>query len=211
MLIASYNRKALGDVLITVLAPDKPVQAVAQKGDVVRIYDPETNQSLGYNFFNITDYLPNLSVNGQVAVNAKFVNTLTQILEKNGFEADLENDETPKFVIGYVQTLKAHPDSDHLHVAQVEVDGGQMLQIVCGAPNIEQGQKVVVAKVGAMMPDGAIIWPGSLRGVASDGMICAARELDLPNAPQARGILVLSDDIEVGSPFDFEKAGQIFV
>lgn len=210
MLIASYNRKALGDVLITVVAPDTAAQAVIQKGDVVRIYDPETAQTLGYNFFNISDYLPNLSVNGQVAVHADLVKTLNQILEKNGFTPELTHDDRPKFVIGYVKTLKPHPDSDHLHVAEMVVDGDQTLQIVCGAPNIEAGQKVVVAKVGAMMPSGAIIWPGKLRGVASDGMICSARELDLPNAPQKRGILVLDDALETGSTFDFEKAGHIF-
>ena len=53
-----------------------------------------------------------------------------------------------------------HPDSDHLSITQTEVDNGEILQIVCGAPNIKAGQKVVVAKPGAMMPDGLMIWPG---------------------------------------------------
>ena len=83
---------------------------------------------------------------------------------------------------------------------------------MCGAPNIEAGQNVVVAKVGAMMPNGAMIWPGKLRGVESFGMLCAARELALPNAPQARGILVLDPiEFKVGEAFDFEKAAQLFV
>ena len=75
------------------------------------------------------------------------------------------------------------------------------MQIVCGAPNIEAGQKVVVAKPGAMMPDGMMIWPGTLRGVDSYGMICSARELHLPNAPAKKGILVLPEDAVVGEAF----------
>ena len=81
------------------------------------------------------------------------------------------------------------------------MDNGTVLQIVCGAPNIEAGQKVVVAKPGAMMPDGMMIWPGTLRGVDSYGMICSARELHLPNAPEKKGILVLPEDAVVGEVF----------
>lgn len=62
------------------------------------------------------------------------------------------------------------------------------------------------------MPSGALIWPGKLRGVKSDGMLCAARELALPNAPQKRGILVLdADEFPVGQAFDFEKGRQLFI
>lgn len=77
----------------------------------------------------------------------------------------------------------------------------EKLQIVCGAPNVEAGQKVVVAKVGAVMPSGMVIKDAELRGVASSGMICSMRELNLPNAPQEKGIMVLSDDYKVGNAF----------
>ena len=93
----------------------------------------------------------------------------------------------PTLVYGYVKECAAHPDSDHLHVTQIDVGDGQDHQIVCGAPNIAQGQKVVVALPGTLMPTGAQIWPGSLRGVESDGMICSARELGLAHAPQSGG------------------------
>ena len=72
---------------------------------------------------------------------------------------------------------------------------------MCGAPNVEAGQKVVVAKVGAVMPSGMVIKDAELRGVASSGMICSMRELNLPNAPQEKGIMVLSDDYKVGNAF----------
>ena len=70
-----------------------------------------------------------------------------------------------------------------------------------GAPNVEAGQKVVVAKVGAVMPSGMVIKDAELRGVASSGMICSMKELNLPNAPQEKGIMVLSNDYEIGQAF----------
>ncbi len=78
-------------------------------------------------------------------------------------------------------------------------------QIVCGAANIRKGLKVVVAKPGAMMPDGLLIWPGTLRGVDSYGMICSARELHLANAPLKKGILELPQDAVVGEAFPVGK------
>ncbi len=79
--------------------------------------------------------------------------------------------------------------------------GQETLQIVCGAPNVESDQKVVVAKVGAVMPSGMIIKDAELRGVPSSGMICSSKELDLPDAPAEKGILVLPEGAEVGSAF----------
>lgn len=97
--------------------------------------------------------------------------------------------------------MSEHPDSDHLHICQVDLKNEQT-QIVCGAPNVEAGQRVVVATVGAVMPSGSIIKPSKLRKIESNGMICSARELGLPNAPQVRGILVLDKDkYNVGDSF----------
>ena len=95
---------------------------------------------------------------------------------------------------------RKHPDADKLSVLKVNV-GNEHLQIVCGAPNVEAGQKVVVAKVGAVMPSGMVIKDAELRGVASSGMICSMKELNLPNAPQEKGIMVLSNDYEIGQAF----------
>lgn len=99
-----------------------------------------------------------------------------------------------------MNTKEKHPDADKLSVLKVNV-GSETLQIVCGAPNVDEGQKVVVAKVGAVMPSGMVIKDAKLRGVDSSGMICSMRELNLPNAPQEKGIMVLSDDYEVGKAF----------
>lgn len=91
--------------------------------------------------------------------------------------------------------------ADHLHICQVNL-GNEETQIVCGAPNVEQGQRVVVATIGAIMPSGLVIKPSKLRKVDSNGMICSARELGLPNAPQVRGILVLDKEkYNIGESF----------
>ena len=106
-----------------------------------------------------------------------------------------------QLLMRHIETyIQKHPDADKLSVLNVNV-GNDTLQIVCGAPNVEQGQKVVVAKVGAVMPSGMVIKDAELRGVASSGMICSMKELNLPNAPKEKGIMVLDDSYEIGQAF----------
>lgn len=211
MLISSYNPDHLGDVLIVMVKPDVLKQSSEKHGDVVRIFNSQTDETIGYNFFNVSKTLTGLNGRGQVLLTDDQVKLLNNLLCEVGFTDLLVEDQTPKFVVGYVEQMEEHPDSDHLHVTHTRVNNDQVLQIVCGAPNIAQGQLVVVAKEGAMMPTGTMIWNGKLRGVESDGMICSARELGLPNAPQKRGILVLpSDEYHVGEEFDFDRAATLF-
>ncbi len=104
-------------------------------------------------------------------------------------------------IIGEVLTCEEHPDSDHLHVTNVNLGEGRTEQIVCGAPNVGAGQKVVVATCGAKIYEGDdcfTIKPSKLRGVASNGMICSQKELGLGN--DHSGILVLPDDAVPGTP-----------
>ncbi|KZL43130.1 YtpR family tRNA-binding protein [Secundilactobacillus collinoides] len=210
MLISSYNQKALGDILIVYVAPDVEEQAVETRQTITRIFDPETNETLGYNFADVSAVLGKLDVNGQVFLTDDQVDRLNDALANADFAPNLKADHEPKFVVGYVKTADQHPDSNHLLVTQTEVQDGQVLQIVSGSPNMQADIKVVVAEVGAMMPDGLIIWPGKLRGVESDGMISSGRELRIPNAPDRPGALILPDDYEVGQPFDFDKAQTLF-
>lgn len=199
MLISSYNPDNLGDTLLVITGQDEKSQTSKQVGDVVAI-TAASGATIGYNFFNVSKLLGTITGRGQVHLTDAQVATLNKAILAAGFTQQLEVDKTPHFVVGVVSELKAHPDSDHLHVAQVDL-GGYSKQIVCGAPNVKQGQHVVAALPGAMMPNGQIIWPGALRGVSSYGMLCAARELALPNAPQKRGILILSDDLAAGTAF----------
>lgn len=195
-----YNREGVGDVLLVSLKPiPQDQRAFEKKGDVVRIFDEKTGETVGYNIFQASTYHP-FDGNGLLELNESLVSVINDILQKNGWNETIKADLSPKFVVGYVKEKKKHPNADKLSVCQVDV-GTEVLQIVCGAPNVEAGQKVVVAKIGAVMPSGLVIQEAELRGVPSYGMICSARELELPNAPQEKGILVLSDEYEVGQPF----------
>ncbi|WP_409022699.1 YtpR family tRNA-binding protein [Dellaglioa sp. P0083] len=211
MLITSYNLKNVGDTLMVVLREDVENQKSESKNNVVRIFNKKSNETLGFNFLEISKESLDLVGNGQIFLDEKQVEKLNQLIVAAGFKDILVVDDDPKFVVGYVAESTEHPDSDHLHVTKIEVNNGETLDIVCGASNIEQGQLVVVAKVGAMMPTGAIIWPGKLRGIDSYGMVCSAQELAIPNAPTVHGILVLDEKTNhVGDAFDFEKAAKLF-
>ncbi|MGG3005176.1 YtpR family tRNA-binding protein [Geobacillus stearothermophilus] len=197
-----YNREGIGDVLLVSLKPiPAEERAFVKRGDVVRIFSERSGETVGYNIFSASSYHP-FSGSGPLDVDEELVGVINDILAKNGFDEPIEVDLSPKFVVGYVKEKTKHPNADKLSVCQVDV-GGEVLQIVCGAPNVAAGQKVVVAKIGAVMPSGLVIQESELRGVRSSGMICSARELGLPNAPQEKGILVLSDEYEVGQPFVF--------
>ncbi len=116
-----------------------------------------------------------------------------------GFENMGEN--VQNVVAGKVLTCEDHPDSDHLHVCTVDAGTGEILQIVCGAPNVKAGIIVPTALVGATLPDGKIK-KGKLRGVESFGMLCSHDELgiteDMLGYEPEYGILILPDDTPVG-------------
>ncbi|KOO46803.1 YtpR family tRNA-binding protein [Priestia koreensis] len=195
-----YNQEGIGDTLILAIKDINVEERTSErKGNVARVFDRETNETAGYNIFDASSYMT-ITENGSVELTEELVEKLQRILEENGFNEKLEVDLSPKFVVGFVQEKEKHPNADKLNICKVDV-GTETLQIVCGAPNVDAGQKVVVAKVGAVMPSGLVIKDAELRGVPSSGMICSARELALPDAPQEKGILVLTDDYVVGNEF----------
>lgn len=103
--------------------------------------------------------------------------------------------------IGKILTCEPHPNSDHMHICTVDVAQGEPLQIVCGAPNVAAGQKVIVAVIGTKLYDGDecfTIKRSKLRGVESMGMICAEDEIGI--GTDHNGIIVLPDDAIVGTP-----------
>lgn len=200
-MIFSYNKAHVGDTLIVITADDKGLSQFAERKANVAQIKNEEGTTVGWNFFHISEVLP-IEGNGQIDLREAQVEQLNQLIFEAGFEAGLVLDKTPKLVTGFVKSCVSHPDSDHLSITETEVDGGQILQIVCGAANIRKGLKVVVAKPGAMMPDGLIIWPGTLRGVESFGMICSAKELGVANPTMKKGILELPQDTIVGEAFE---------
>ena len=103
--------------------------------------------------------------------------------------------------VGKVLTCEAHPNSDHLHVTSVDLGNENIRQIVCGAPNVAAGQKVIVADLGCVLYDGDqefTIKKSKLRGVESCGMICAEDEIGIGN--DHAGIIVLPEDAVIGTP-----------
>ena len=121
----------------------------------------------------------------------------------NEYESISKLVNATKVITGEVIECVNHPDSDHLHVLKVDV-GNEVLQIVCGAANVAQDKLVVVALNNTMMMDGSVIRPGSLRGVASNGMCCSKRELGLTKDPARVGIILLDETYKVGEDFDFK-------
>ena len=104
-------------------------------------------------------------------------------------------------VIGEVKSCVDHPDSDHLHLCMVDIGRDKLQQIVCGAPNVREGIKVIVALPGAVLPGDFVIKPSKIRGVESNGMICALYELGLEeknDETYAKGIEELKDNAPVG-------------
>lgn len=135
------------------------------------------------------------------------IEQLAEQITRSGIEIDsVENRNlgVTGVVVGYVKSKEKHPDADKLNVCIIDAGVGEDLQIVCGAKNIDAGQKVPVALVGAKLPDGLEIKKAKLRGVVSQGMICSAKELGLNvkllPKEQQEGILVLPEATEIGTP-----------
>lgn len=192
----TYNNAHVGDVLLVSLKSSNTPSYTHHDGVTVI---KENDEIIGVNVFDASDKfnLENDAVN--VTPTEDHVDKINEILNAAG-EEQIKADLNPKFVVGYVSEKSQHPDADKLNVCQVDV-GESELNIVCGAPNVDAGQKVVVAKVGAWMPDGMYIKPSKLRGVESNGMICSKKELNLED-DGVDGIYVLSDDYEVGQSFE---------
>lgn len=207
-MIFTYNKEHVGDVLMVIVADSQDAKLSAErKGDVARVYRQDTGETVAWNIFWVSN-LFNITDRGQVFLTDEEISILNQELSQAGFEPELVNDFTPKFVVGEIVEMEAHPDSDHLNICQVRVAAEKVIQIVAGAPNAKVGLKTIVALPGAMMPKGNLIFPGELRGVASFGMMCSPRELQLPNAPQKRGIIELASSEVVGTAFDPIKHWQ---
>nr|WP_276933387.1 DUF4479 and tRNA-binding domain-containing protein [Globicatella sulfidifaciens] len=200
MWLAFYNNKGIGDVLLLTsgnVADDKV--KTATKDNVTVIYDEDTDEAVSVNLFNVAEKL-GLEGNGALALSNEQVKQVNEMIAAAGFDLTIEVDNSPKFVVGHVEECHKHEDSDHLSVTQIRVADDKVLQIVCGARNISKGLNVLVALPGAVMPSGLIIWPGELRGVVSNGMVCSTRELELTHIEDYPGIWELAKDLKVGTP-----------
>lgn len=132
---------------------------------------------------------------------------LAEKIERTAVEVDsveLAEKGLKKLVIGHILSMTAHPNSDHLHICSVDVGEESPLQIVCGAPNVDAGQKVIVALPGSRIGGNVKIKRSKMRGVESEGMICALDEIgfdkDVIPKEWADGIYVFDDQVPVGEP-----------
>ena len=138
------------------------------------------------------------------------IKTLAEDLTRVGNEYDLAQKLIPatKLIIGKVLDCVDHPDSDHLHCCKVDI-GNEVLSIVCGAPNVKAGIKVIVAQAGAELPE-ITIKKGVIRGQESNGMICALYEIGLDkkylSEEDKNGIHILPEDAPIGKdPIEYLK------
>ncbi|MBS3299699.1 phenylalanine--tRNA ligase subunit beta [Staphylococcus aureus] len=110
------------------------------------------------------------------------VSNLAERITRTGIEVDDLIDYTKdikNLVVGFVKSKEKHPDADKLNVCQVDIGEDEPVQIVCGAPNVDAGQYVIVAKVGGRLPGGIKIKRAKLRGERSEGMICSLQEIGI--------------------------------
>lgn len=134
------------------------------------------------------------------------VQDLAERITRTGIEVDDIIDYTKdikNLVVGYVQSKEKHPDADKLNICQVDIGEKEPVQIVCGAPNLDAGQHVIVAKVGGRLPGGIKIKRAKLRGERSEGMICSLQEIGISGnvVPKAyeNGIFVFPTEVEPGT------------
>jgi len=144
-------------------------------------------------------------LNEYVDLNGISPDELGEKITKSGIEVEgveILDEGIKNVVIGYVVEREQHPNADKLNKCLVDVGEGDPIQIICGAPNVDKGQKVAVAKVGAVLPGNFKIKKAKLRGEESNGMICSLQELGIEGKmvakDYAQGIFVFPNDVEVG-------------
>ncbi|XDZ52812.1 phenylalanine--tRNA ligase subunit beta [Neisseriaceae bacterium CLB008] len=126
----------------------------------------------------------------------KFAHVLTMA----GLEVEEAERPAPDFsgvVVAEVKSVVPHPNADRLRITQVDIGSGELVQIVCGAPNVVEGAKVPCATSGALLPGDFKIKPTKMRGEVSNGMLCSGKELGLPD--DVDGLLILPSDAPVGT------------
>lgn len=144
-------------------------------------------------------------LNDYVTIEDQDLHELAETITRSGIEVDAIIERSHGMnhvVVGEVVECEQHPDADRLNICQVDVGGEELQQIICGAPNVAKGQKVIVALPGAVLPGNFKIKKAKLRGEASHGMICSLQELAVEGkvVPKeyAEGIYVLPEDAKVG-------------
>lgn len=193
-----YNYKTIGDVLLIIFDQRENPDEVIKQDDVVVI--KKNKKIIGINIFNISKIMK-IKANGFIPLlDDKVLDVINHILENHNLPI-LEKQINSGFVVAKITNIEEHPDSDHLHICNVDVGEDKELQIVCGAFNAKKDLICVCALPYAFMPSGKQIIPGKLLGIDSNGMLCSGRELSLDGYENKRGLLELDDTYKIGSDF----------
>lgn len=189
-----YNKENVGDVLI-MKSNDEVATSFKKFNDLVAIY--KNDKLIGYNLFNISNKFNDLKNGINYHPSIELVNYINSLIKENNLE-EIEIIE-PNFRVGLVEEC-IDIEGTHLHLCKVNVKD-EVLQIVCGAKNVEKGKLVVVAMIGTIMNDGSFINKGELKGYESFGMLCSKRELNIPTE-EVRGLYLLDpNEYNVGDLF----------
>ncbi|WP_368486733.1 YtpR family tRNA-binding protein [Spiroplasma sp. DGKH1] len=168
--------------------------------DNLVFFHNEKQQLVGFNILNAKTMLKNKLTRGINSDNKDLIVEIITLFHQYGYDLTDIN-STIQFIVGEVVTVKKHPNSDKLNICEVNL-GVEQRQIICGATNVDHHQRVVVANIGAWMPNLLQIVPSELRGEKSDGMICSERELGLPITQAGKVIMVLTDNkYQIGDSF----------
>ena len=192
-----YNYHLIGDVLLVDINNTLTPNHHETKDDVTVIYSNDT--VVGINIFNISKIIK-FKTEGRIVLPP---DSLIDLINDKCAEFGIEKIDYVRetgFKIGRILSVEEHPESTKLHCLKVDV-GSEVLDIVCGAVNVKENMKVVVATIGTVMMDGTVIQKGELLGEVSYGMCCSPRELGLNIEYPAHHLLEIDDTFDVGQDF----------
>ncbi|WP_412032418.1 YtpR family tRNA-binding protein [Malacoplasma muris] len=184
-----YNKKGLNDILTVKVNSSTNISRSIKNNSFLINFDNDKVHSIAIknvsNFIDINEGY--LNYDNQIK---NFILKVTNI--------NLDEYDNKKFIIGEIVEVKDIPNT-HLHVCKVNI-GNQTLQIVCGAKNVKNNMKVVVAQIGTIMPNGMVINKGKLQGFDSFGMLCSEKELFNKDIVST-GILEITEKYSIGDEF----------
>ena len=194
-----YNYKEIGDILIISFKPHIKPSKIEKRGRVVILKD-NNDELVGYNILDIKDIIK-IKINGLIPLlNNHILNIINNILIEEGLDT-LPIKKESGFKVCIVKEVNKHPLSDHLHLCKVDCGDEELIDIVCGAYNVREGLRCVLATVNTFMPNGEIIQDSELLNEKSHGMLCSGRELNLEGYENKSGLLELDDTYVIGSDF----------
>ncbi|BAC44728.1 conserved hypothetical protein [Malacoplasma penetrans HF-2] len=184
-----YNKTTLKDTMLVSVSMKKPNITKNHKDVFTALYKDE--ELVGINIFNVSKHIK--LNDGMILANKQILDFILKITKIN-----LSKYEDKNFVVGEIVKLEPIPNT-HLNYCDVDVKD-KVLKVVCGAANAKQNLKVVVAMINTFMPDGKPIIKNSIQGKESFGMLCSAKELNMPH-DNKKGIIELNNSYQVGELF----------